>query len=377
MNIPAMLMLLAALLPACFCRAQDAPAPGAVMKLVPPSLERKQRNMDDLFPASQDREALVFVLVKIDDKGTVIDAQLDEGGFHDQRFEDAARKIARRLKFVPATLDGRNVEYGARVPIRFLVGGSVIQGVTPEFRKEAKKVQELIEQNDVAGAHFHAQWMLSEKVKLNFEYAVLESTLAYTHARAGNVHRALMASRNVTAHTGMGMDEYQPGGPLPRISMKDFLLTKELLDPMLKLRFSLASSQGLYLDAVKAQADRQALGLAAKDDGYSRDMAKLLNTLKIAPRLRGHIRIDEKGIWDHELWFNRFAIHSLSGGTLAAMLLTCDGYSRTLTYAQGAEWSIPARWSKCRLRFEGTAATQFDIMEYREAQDATAPSAVN
>lgn len=354
--------------------AQDADLSGSVRKITPAKLDKKQQRMDSFFPGEVDREALVYVGVKISEQGEVTETRLLDGGFHDRRFSDAALKVARRLKFVPAQSDGTAVTYEGIVPIRFSVpqpGGKPIQGVTPEFQREAKKVQTLIEQKDLAGAHFHAQWMLSEKVKLGFEYAVLQSTLAYTHARAGNVHRALKAARDVTAHTGMSLEKYQPGGPLPQISMRDFLLTKELLDQMLKLRFVLATSQGFYLDAVRAQADRMALKLAAPDDSYATDTTKLLAALEAAPSLRAHARIDEEKGWSHDLWFNRFAVRSLSGGSLSGMLLTCDGYSRSLEYVEGAEWTVPARWSSCRLQFEGTSGAEFDIMEYRNAPEAS------
>ncbi len=56
------------------------------------------------------------------------------------------------------------------------------QGVTPEFRAELGKVDQLIKEKDFAGAHFHAQWMLRERVRFNYEYAVLQALLAQTLA---------------------------------------------------------------------------------------------------------------------------------------------------------------------------------------------------
>ncbi len=51
----------------------------------------------------------------------------------------------------------------------------------------------------------------------------------------------------------MQLGEYQPGGPLPAFTVKDFALwrTPFELEHALRLRFLLAASQGFFLDALR------------------------------------------------------------------------------------------------------------------------------
>jgi len=353
----------------------EATAPPSVVRLVPPRLDKDQLSLDRFYPEPQDREALVYVGFRLTAKGEVADPVIEEGGFHDKRFTDAALKIVRQLRFKPAMLDGTPVDYpDAKIPVRFSLPGSDghgIRGVTEEFRKEAKKVGELIEKKDVAGAHFHAQWMMAEKVKLAYEFALLQATLAETHARSGNLHRALTASREVTAYTGMGFHDYEPGGPLPKVSLHDFLLPKELLGYMLQLRFNLASSLGFYLDALRAHADLQALGMVPAGDPTMATFQKLLEAVQTVPMLRARARIDEAREWNHELWFHNFSVRSVRNGSLQQIQLRCGtGNTRELVYVPDAEWNVPERWKYCDVRFIGSPGTEFDIVEFRDRAKA-------
>ncbi|MCC6633451.1 MAG: energy transducer TonB [Gammaproteobacteria bacterium] len=362
-----------------FALARDAAAADKVARLIPPKL--RPSTVGDMYPEPRDREALVYLRFTVTSRGEVLDPKVDDGGFHDERFAAAAMRVLRRLRFSPATLEGTPVDYpGARIPIRFglpNVGGGPIRAITPEFRAEAKKVQTLIESKDLSGAHFHAQWMLSERVKLAFEYAVLQSTLAYTHARAGNVHRALVASRQVTAHTGMSLEKYRPGDPIPNVRSGDFLLTKEILDQMLNLRFVLAASQGFYLDALRAQADRQGLGFVSPEDPSIEESKKMLAMLENALTLRAHVRIGEDKTWSHDLWFHNFAIRALSHGAIDGIHLACDGYNRSLSYMSDVEWTVPERWDDCTIHITGSPDAEFDILEYRNSPNADSTSATN
>ncbi len=164
---------------------------GRAAKLTLPKLQGHQPKVDEYYPQPVNRSALVFVRVNITAKGKVQDATVADGGFHDERFAKAALQIAGQLRFAPAKLNGEPVDYYALIPIHFQYFDGSSHTVSGSFREEAGKVEKLLEQKDFAGAHFHAQWMLAEKVQTNHEYAILQTTLADTFARTGNIHRAL------------------------------------------------------------------------------------------------------------------------------------------------------------------------------------------
>jgi hypothetical protein len=326
----------------------------------------------DFYPFPPSRDALVYLLCTVSAKGEVTEAELDEGGFHNEEFVRAAKKLAMAVRFSPATLNGQPVEYkGARMPVRFRMGirKGETRGVTKEFRSEALKVQKLIQDRDFAGAEHHATWMLSEKVALTLEYDVLQSTLADTYARVGQYHPAIEAVRSVTARAGMNSQAYIPGGPLPKISDNELSLPRSQLAQLLRLRFVLDDSQGFYLDALRAHADLQALGLVISEDPTMARFQSLLQIVQTTPTLKGHIKLGQKN-WRHDLMFHQFTISNVAGGSIKKIWLTCGDFRRVLEFAPGLEWRIPPKYSECSAAFEGDPDTEFDIVEFRDGTQA-------
>jgi TonB family protein len=364
LQFPAALALISAAV------AADGTADPPPSRYTAARLAKSQPTFDHYFREPLDRDGLVFVRFDLTADGKVENPTVADGGFYDARFSKVALNIARQLRFTPAQLDGKPVSSpGLRVPIRFqmaLVGGQPVQGVTQEFRNEANKVQQLIEKKDFSGAHHHAEWMLAEKVRLSFEYAVLQATLADTYARMGNPHSALIASREITKRARMGTEDYQPGGALPNVHLSDYLLTRDLLNHILRLRFGLAASQGFYLDAVQAHADLQALDMVRKDDSSMATFDLLVKALETAPELRGQVRVDDSGDWNHELSLRSFTVQSVRNGSIRAITLDCADNGRKLPYAPDVEWAVPGKWQKCRVHFDADPGTEFEIVEFRE-----------
>jgi TonB family protein len=337
-----------------------------------------QPSIDKFFPFDARRDALVYVRFNLTAEGKVVDPELDEGGFSTPEFDRAVLRIVPLLKFEPATLNGQPVESrGLKMPFRFLTGaqsGGPVKGVTKEFRSEATKVIKLIQDKDYAGAEHHAKFMLAEKVSLSYEFAVLQATLADTYARMGQYHLALAAVREVTASTGMRPAAYTPGGPLPQVSAKDFLLPADTIGQMLKLRFALADRLGFYWDALQSHAELQALGQVVAEDPTMPRFQELLTLVRTAPSLTAHARLGQYN-WLHDLTLRRFTVADVRGGSLKTISLRCAGAGRKLDYSADTEWTIPAKFGRCGISFEGDPGTEFDIIEFRDAPDTTAPGA--
>jgi TonB family protein len=348
-------------------RAQEATATAPSVDVIVPAKLRPIKNQPDIsdyYLEPRDRDALVYVRLDLTAAGVATNVEVVEGGFHDEGFAAAAKAVAKQLKFFPASRNGVPEESkGLVMPIRFNIHNAT--QITPAFRSELAKVSAFVSAKDFAGAHFHAQWMLSEKVKSGFEYAVLQATLADTHARVGNIHRALVASRNATAVTSMLSEQYIPGGPIPARSQKDFILSIADMTPILKLRYMLAVSQGLYLEALQTHATMQALNLHPEADPALVDFKELLNQVLTAPRLEAKARIDEDKIWRHDLSLRSFTVTDVRG-ELTDIEIRCEGQNRKLDFKANIEILVPPKWNNCSARFSGSPGAEFKIVEFRD-----------
>lgn len=140
----------------------------------------KQLKLDVRWPGEVTREAYVIVEFDVLANGKTANVRVADGGFHEKRFADAALLAVRRSTWQPRRLNGVAVDSpGMRKGIRFSIQ-EMEPGVTKEFLDEARKVEDLLKKGDFAGGEFHAQWMLAEKVTLNYEYALLQAQLAQT-----------------------------------------------------------------------------------------------------------------------------------------------------------------------------------------------------
>ncbi len=378
MKATATLIALLAIASASPCRGAEGTT---VDVLIPPKTLPfdQQPHKGSMYPYGARRDALVYMRIDVSDKGEVTQVELEEGGFHSDEFVRAAMSRARTLRFSPATLNGQPVGYkGVILPLLFRLVGpdGQIKSVTKEFRSEALKVQKLIQEKDFASAEHHATWMLSEKVALSYEFAVLQATLADSYARVGQYHAALEAVRTATTRTGMASQPYAPGGPLPKISDSELLLPRSQMAQLLRLRFALADSQGIYLDALRAHADLQALGLVIAEDPTMARFHEILRIVQTAPTLKAHAKVASKR-WSHGLMFHRFTVAGITGGSLQKIWLTCGDFRRILDYVPDAEWRIPNRYSGCSAAFEGDPGTEFDIIEFRDALGAEPATAAN
>ena len=56
------------------------------------------------------------------------------------------------------------------------------------------------------------------------------------------------------------------------------------------------------------------------------------------------------------------------GGAVSGISLYCAGFRRELEFKPDTEWGIPPRYRNCSARIAGDPGTEFDIIEYRDAQ---------
>jgi TonB family protein len=336
------------------------PAVGAAAEDTPPGI----RSIAKLqWPGEVDREAYVILsfTVGVDGKATDIETVL--GGFYQERFVKAARNVVSRATFEPATRNGVPAAVRAQMPFRFKVTDK--PGVTPEFAAEIAKVVALAKKNDFAGAHFHAQWMLSEKVRLNYEFAALEATLAQTYANVGEDHSALRVVREATRRSGQDMEEYQPGGRIPPNSIERYALPAPLTASLLGLQFRLAGRNGLYLDALRAYAQLKGLNALPDGDPINDAAGQIIAAVQSGQTLIGKVKLDEDATWEHRPWRRTFTLTEVAG-TVRQIHLRCADATRLLPYQPDVEWTLPAQWKDCSIGIDGAPGTTFKIVEFSD-----------
>jgi TonB family protein len=327
--------------------------------------------LDIIWPGFIDREALVRVRFVVHADGHVSEIELLEGGFHEKRFVDEVFRALKKAKFKPAMKDGVPIDnYCVVLPVNFTVG-EMGKGVTPEFRRELDKVEKLILSGDNAGAHFHAEWMLSDKAKLLYEYAALQAQLAYTHANVGNIHRAITAAHAGSQRKSPVVREFNLDEMAPPNSASHYMLPREVVTKLLELRFRLAARKGMLLEAIQAYQELAGLVPIAADDPRAEVARLIVAALKGDKPLEAQLRIDETRVAEYEMFRRTFSIVPRTG-RIDEIHVRCAGKSRELVYKEGVEWTVPASWERCSIFVRGEVDTEFDLMEYTRATAATA-----
>lgn len=149
------------------------------------------------------------------------------GGFHQPPYVPAAEQALRAMEFKAGTVDGEPVGSCFIAPMWFTLreeDAEIRRGVTSEFRREMDKATKLIRSGEIAGAHHHTEYMLRDKVKLRYEYVILQARLADTYARAGEAHRAIEMANAALARVGGPLALGLPGEPLPQNKFSDYVL---------------------------------------------------------------------------------------------------------------------------------------------------------
>lgn len=315
-------------------------------------------------PKYEVREALVYVRFMISPEGVPVEVAVqDDRGFHSEPFRKEALRYVRGMRFTPATVDGVPTLHGPMTQsIRFGLGlAKEEQGVTLEFRRELDKVASLMKDRDYAGAHFHAEWMLREKVTLGYEYAVLQAQLAQTLAADGRIDEALHAARGATSRSGSNSARFRIGEPPPRNNPDNYLLPKKLVVYLLELRMRLHAQRGDLLEALNTY--NELAGLDAIKEGDSRKALadKLVALLQSGDALVFNGKVTGE-YWSHDLYHPQFTTQNVKGN-LDKVHLHCRGGFKEFGYVPGETWSLQADLGDCTVEFYGEPGATLELVE--------------
>lgn len=317
------------------------------------------------------QDALVMQRVCVSEEGKLDSLELMPTGFHTPLFVSEAELYARSIVFEPATLDGNPVASCAVLPYRFyIVGGedaTIRRGITADFRRELDEATRLVKEGDLAGAHHHTEYMLRDKVKLLYEYALLQARLADSYARAGNAHRAIEMARNAMSRFPTPFPKVAPGEKLPHNEIENYILPKEWLVELLTMRMRLAASNGLLFEALQAYYELASLTSSKPDPELQKHGQILEKAYEARGELSGKIVLGESVSWKHPLIYTEFTVSEVKG-EIKSLTLVCGANVRALAYVTDAEWRVPPTWRDCTLNIAGEPDTALTLVEFPPAQ---------
>jgi Gram-negative bacterial TonB protein C-terminal len=304
------------------------------------------------WPGQVNREALVILEFAVNADGTASDITVTNEGYYEQRFVDAAIKGMKTARFAPMIINGEPMKCsGLRMPVKFSISGQE-KGVTTDFKNEAMKVSNLIKKKDFAGAQHHAQWMLAEKVTLNYEYAVLQGTMA-----------ALDAARKATARTSQEVRTFVPGEPIQPNSAANYLLPRDFVLELLELRMVLASQLGLQVEALDAYSQLAGLLHVPPEDRLLKAADRMLKLVLSDRPLVANAKLDSRGYWSQQPSRRTVTVRNIQSGELKNMNAICKGDPQVVAAAPGAALTIPGTPNECLLYFNGAPDTTFQVVE--------------
>jgi TonB family protein len=309
----------------------------------------KSTGLQANWPGAVDREALVVLRFDVLADGKLANIRVDESGFHEKRFVDEAIRALKRATWQPRRINGQAVDAtGLRQPFKFSMP-ELEPGITAAFRREARKVEELLKKGDFAGGEFHAKWMLSEKVKLNFEYAILQAEIGQTYALMGRIDEAV-------AKIAMATER-------PNIPRMEFL---QLLDaPPPNKRMRLLAAQGLAMEAMHAYYELAGLQKLPPGDEHAALAEQLTAAIRGGAELRGKVRVGGNG-WRQYLSRRSFTLEKVQGD-IHYIGLSCSANSKLIQYVPGEDWTVPEGWGPCAADILGEPGLQFEFVEYPDS----------
>jgi hypothetical protein len=330
------------------------------------------------WPGATDREAMVILEYDVLANGKTANIRLvEDDGFYEQRFVDAAITAIRKSTWQPRRINGKAVDsLGMRQAFVFTihdVSDDVVQpikGITDEFRREAAEVEDLLKKGDYAGGEFHAQSMLAGTVRLNYEYAVLQAELGTTYALLGRIPDAVSKLSRATARSDQRMDFLQLLDAPPPNKPSRYMLATDAVVRLLGLRMRLLATQGLALEAMQVYYEMAGLQKLPPDDLFVQLAAQLTAQIRGNGSIRGKIEMQQAG-WVQFLSRRSFTLEKVQG-EIHDMSLKCENGSKPLSYAPAEVWTAPEGWGLCRVHITAEPGTTYDFVELPDLPAAAA-----
>lgn len=140
------------------CSGNPAPAYDT-----PPTLANRQEITDALRAVGSGMEAKVVLMVHVDHQGRVRQVRIEESS-GDEGLDDAALWVGERMRFEPATYQGRKVPAVVQVPVKFDVV------VSPLREPRIRNADDVVEM--MATEYGHVEGAVKLRIRVNMEGSV-------------------------------------------------------------------------------------------------------------------------------------------------------------------------------------------------------------
>jgi hypothetical protein len=310
------------------------------------------------------REGIVDVKFDVKADGSVENVEV-LGGFYDEQFREQAVNGITGTVFTPATAAGAAIDW-PNMEMRIILRGVFLPAMTADMSEDFARLVKLNSDKNFVEAEALANLLLTTKAHSLFDYALLQDQLASTYMGTERVHEALIAMRNATSSSkavspqtlantrlGLNVDSY----------LDDYLLPEMYIAAMSKrLLIALAMNQtGEALNAYDAITERSP---AATDDPFKEQIELVRTTLASENPVGSQIKLVQ-GKWIFETSTRKvFGVTGLTG-QVDSIDISCDGaVKRRMVFTNDTEFGLPAAWENCKLEFQGTDGSTFNLYEY-------------
>jgi hypothetical protein len=274
----------------------------------------------------------------------------------------AALEYVQGLAFRPAIADGKPAATSVVQPVAFRAENKWVAVLSAEFRAEMATVEELFDKRDFAGADFHAEWMLREKVRYGYEYAALQAQLAQTRALIGDEERALKNAEEATQSTAPRPGKFVVRQDIPPNDVANYLLPRDLVVQLLGLRMQLGAKLGRLADTLTAYYELAGLVTIAPDDPRAELAAFIMAKLESDEPLMVKGSTGATA-WSFRLTRGRFSLDRVQG-SIRSMQLACGQKRRDLQVSPNKDWTVPAGWEDCAtVIINADPGTTFSLVE--------------
>jgi hypothetical protein len=310
-----------------------------------------------VYPGERNREALVYVRIKVNSKGIVDEANAVTGGFHEPRFLEAAEILAKRYKFMPFDArDGLSFREVV-VPLSYRLTSDSPHKVTRTFKDSLKSFEGKLASKDFSAAEAALDQMLIKDVTLVYEYRLLEFARAGFFAATGRTHEALEILRTFSVRS------FRPEDPKKRYADNQLVLSRSTMIELFRLRSSLAGSLGFHAESLLSLLEIIALSPPGKTAAEEVEANQLRQLLKSSEALVTVGRFDRFGNFSHDFTRNAFKLDGFDTVAISRLSVYCDPKSATLDMASNVIWRADQSLLGCRLFGDGAPGTQLRITE--------------
>jgi hypothetical protein len=306
---------------------------------------------EGLFMPGFGNEGVITASYTVKADGTTSDVEI-LGGFTNPLYEKTITDNIAKWTFTPGSVNGEPQDFlNQRHTFKIQVAAEL--GISADVQKELVPLQELINAREFEKAADSIDGLLQGSVHSVFDYALLNQMMATAQVGLNDPFSALEYIRKGTT----SVFNMQGG--------REYLMTPDILRSALRQRVVMAATVRAQHDVLATWAALGELGEVAADDPVREWVTAAEQQLASPDPLLALGKITDE-VWEHSPTYRIFTVADVREGSLDKIIAHCDRRTLELDYQEGVDWTLPASFGACELRFEGKDGTLFSIYEFAQ-----------